>query len=194
MIIGLTGQTGAGKSTVSEFLNKKGFFIIDCDEVSREVTKKGSDLVLKLADAFGKEILDDDLSLNRAKLASVAFSSREKTELLNSITHPVIFKALEGKIKQNGDKTIVLDAPTLFESGAYRLCDKIISVICSEEKRLERIVKRDNLSLDQAKKRINAQFDNDFYTKKSDAVIVNDGDIEDIKRKISQALYEIGVL
>lgn len=194
MIIGLTGQTGAGKSTVSEFLNKKGFFIIDCDEVSREVTKKGSDLVLKLADAFGNEILDDDLSLNRGKLASIAFSSREKTELLNSITHPVIFKALEEKIKQNSDKNIVLDAPTLFESGADKLCDKIISVICSEEKRLERIIKRDNLSLDQAKKRINAQFDNDFYTEKSHAVIVNDGNVEDIEKKILQALNEIGVL
>ena len=194
MIIGLTGQTGAGKSTVSDFLLKKGMFVIDCDEVSREVTKKGSELVLNLAKAFGNEILEDDLSLNRGKLASIAFSSREKTELLNSITHPVIFNAIKEKIKQNNEKIIVLDAPTLFESGADKLCDKIISVICSEEKRLERIVKRDNLSAQQAKKRINAQYDNDFYTKKSDAVIENNENIDDIENKILQALNEIGVL
>lgn len=193
MIIGLTGQTGSGKSTVSKMLLKKGFCVIDCDMISRETTEKGSPVLLELARVFGEEILCKDKSLNRKKLAQIAFSTKENTEILNNITHPPIFKAIKSKISQNEGKIIVLDAPTLFESGADKLCEKIISVVADEDIRLNRILSRDNITLQQAKLRISAQSDSEFYIKRSDAVIYNNLDISELEKQVSAVLNTIGV-
>ena len=193
MIIGLTGQTGAGKSTVCDFFVKKGFAVIDCDKVAREVTEKGSTVLLKLAECFGSDILSDDGSLNRRLLANRAFESEEKTKLLNSITHPAIFALLQNKINNIANDIIVLDAPTLFESGANSLCDKVIAVIAPSEIRKERIMKRDSLDETQATLRMSAQKDDVFYIRKSDTVIKNNGSHSELIMRIEQALNYIGV-
>ncbi len=193
MIIGLTGQTGAGKSTVCHILSEMGFAIIDCDIVAREVTVNNKKLLENLASAFGIDILNADGSLNRKALAQKAFSSPQKTALLNSIIHPVILEEIEGRIKACDNKYVILDAPTLFESGADSLCDKIIAVIADEKIRLERILKRDDITQDQAQMRISAQGDDAFYIDKSDAVIYNNGSIEDVVLQIENAKKSIGV-
>ena len=193
MIIGLTGQTGAGKSTVCEFFSKKGFAVIDCDKVAREVTQKGNPVLLKLAECFGDDILSDDGNLNRRLLANRAFASEEKTKLLNSITHPEIYKAIQNKIKNTTNDIIVLDAPTLFESGANKLCDKVVAVIAPSEIRKERIMKRDLISEEQAKLRMSAQKNDEFYIEKSDAVVENNCSHRELTVQIEQALNSIGV-
>lgn len=193
MIIGLTGQTGAGKSTVCEFFSKKGFSVIDCDKVAREVTQKGNPVLLKLAECFGDDILSDDGNLNRRLLANRAFASEEKTKLLNSITHPEIYKAIQNKIKNTTNDIIVLDAPTLFESGANKLCDKVVAVIAPSEIRKERIMKRDLISEEQAKLRMSAQKNDEFYIEKSDAVVENNCSHRELTVQIEQALNSIGV-
>lgn len=194
MIIGLTGQTGAGKSTVSDLLSQNGLYIIDCDALYRELTQKGSPLVMKLSENFGSDILFEDKSLNRRKLAEIAFSSKEKTDLLNSVTHPAIIDAISERIKQNEGKIIVLDAPTLFESGANRLCDKIISVTAEKNIKLSRIINRDGISIKQAEDRIAAQKSEEFFIENSDAIITNNGDFESLKEQTQSALNSIGVL
>lgn len=194
MIIGLTGQTGAGKSTVCTFLRQMSFCIIDCDKVAREVTEKGSVVLQKLAASFGSDIILPDGSLNRRLLASRAFSSKDKTELLNKITHPEILNAIKTKISASTYENIVLDAPTLFESGADKLCDRIIAVLCDENKRKDRIVARDNLSLEQADVRLFAAKSNEFFTERADAVIFNDGTLTELENNTKNALNQIGVV
>ncbi len=194
MIIGLTGQTGAGKSTVCVFLSKMPFCIIDCDKVAREVTEKGSETLLKLADAFGKDIITKDGSLDRALLASRAFETPEQTQLLNSITHPAILDDIKAKIAASNCENIILDAPTLFESGADKLCDRIIAVLCDENKRKDRIISRDNLSLEQADLRLSRAKSNEFFAERADCVIYNDGTLDELFRNVTQALNQIGVV
>ena len=194
MIIGLTGQTGAGKSTVCDFLREKGLFIIDCDKVARSVTEKGSKTLSLLADAFGNDIILEDGTLNRRELASRAFQSAEKTALLNSIAHPAITDAINNVISEHKSENIILDAPTLIESGAYKLCDKIVSVLADAEVRKERIIVRDNLSLSEAEKRMSAQKDDAFYKEYSDAVIYNNNDKAQSLVSVEQIFSEIGVL
>ena len=187
IIVGLTGQTGAGKTTVAERLKKYGYAVIDADKVAALVTEKGSPTLKKLADAFGKEIIREDGTLNRSLLADKAFSSTTMVELLNSITHPEICRLIMKKVNGefwNGYEGVIIDAPQLFESGLSEKCNVIISVTAPEDVRLRRIMARDGISEEPARKRMSAQFSEDFFKQKSDIVIVNDCDDEELARQV----------
>lgn len=184
-IIGLTGTTGSGKSTVAKELAKNGAYIIDCDKVTKDPSTYTKTCLKNLQNAFGSDILIDK-QLDRRLLAKRAFESKEKTKLLNEITLPVITEKIDSIIesyKNKGAKIIVLDAPTLFEANADEFCTDIIVVNAPVELRLERIIKRDNLTNEQAIQRINAQKAVEFYTKRADWLIdtENGVDIEKIK-------------
>lgn len=173
-LIGLTGKTGAGKSTVSKMLEGFGAFIIDADKVAREVLNLSPDLELKLKAAFGSDIYENGVLL-RKELAKRAFSSHENTELLNSIFHPVINKRLF-ELSNEAFKThsvAVVDAAAVIESGFYKSCDCLITVYAPESIRLERIMRRDSLTKEEAMRRINAQKADEFYFSKSDIIINN---------------------
>lgn len=182
--IGLTGPTGAGKGFVGEELKKRGFKIIDCDYYVRKAEEKGSPVLEELAAEFGDDILTDG-ELNRRLLAQRAFESKEKTDALNRIVHPKVIELC----RQHADGLCVLDAPQLFEANAQDDCYKVITVVAPDEMRLERILKRDNLTARQAFIRMNAQFDNDYYIKRSDYVIYNDG--RDIINQIDKIMEAI---
>lgn len=176
LIIGLTGKTGAGKSTVAAYLEKQGCFIIDGDKVAREVVLPSSPALAELADAFGEDIILADGSLDRKALAQRAFSSREKTELLNSITHPHIKRRFEELIKKaqcEGFAAAVIDAAALLESDCRELCKKIIVVHADEKLRLKRILERDGISREQALTRIKGQLDDNYYFERADIIIYN---------------------
>ncbi len=171
-LVGLTGKTGAGKSTVSEYLSKKGAYVIDGDIVAREVLGTDKTLLSKLCNAFG-DILNDDGTLNRKKLAAVAFSTPENTNKLNSIMHPAINTLIHNEAKTafvNYD-VVVVDAAAIIESGFADECDILIVVHAPVDVRKERIMSRDNLSEKDALIRINGQKDDDFYLEKADYVI-----------------------
>jgi dephospho-CoA kinase len=174
LIVGLTGQTGAGKSTVAALLADRGFIIIDGDVVAREIMAAGSPVLKILAAEFGEDIVNEDGSLNRKLLASRAFSSREGTLRLNEITHPVITESVLQKIKEaekNGASVIIIDAAALLESGIAGLCDLFAVVTAPEEVRLSRIMERDGLNKADALIRIQAQQGEDYYQKKADIVL-----------------------
>lgn len=176
MIIGLTGQTGAGKSMVAEILKENGMFIINADIAAREVMRAGEPVLKELSKVFGKDILNEDGSLNRKLLASRAFSSPENTDKLNKITHPAITERVKNKISEafkQGYETVVLDAPQLFESGEDKMCDKVVTVAAPIDVRLKRIMNRDNITEEEALLRINAQYPEEYYINKSDVVIRN---------------------
>ncbi len=175
-IVGLTGQTGAGKSTVSGLLAARGCAVIDCDAVTRDPALYGGACLAELQKAFGCDIMKADGMLNRRLLARRAFADKASTETLNRITHPVIFDRLRAEIeakKQAGARVIVLDAPTLFEAGADRLCRRVVSVFAEKAVRMGRIMRRDGISEAEAERRMAAQQPDGFYADRSDWVLDN---------------------
>ncbi|MBD5143119.1 MAG: dephospho-CoA kinase [Ruminococcus sp.] len=182
-VIGLTGQTGAGKSTVSKIFSENGFALIDADKISRDVVEIGKPCLIELVDYFGNQILNADNSLNRKALAKIVFTDKCKLESLNSICHPFITEEIFRLIHQNahaGKHLILLDAPTLFESKASDFCDMIISVIANPELRCQRIMQRDNLTRDLALERMNAQLEETFFVQHSDYIIKNNASLEQL--------------
>lgn len=188
-VIGLTGQSGAGKSQVSAMLEKNGIVCIDCDAVSRDVTKKDAPALKAICKAFGNDILCSDGSLDRKKLGSIVFSSKEKLELLNKTIFPFIIDELKKIIADfSGDGIIVLDAPTLFESGCDKLCDEKVAVVAGREIRLERIMARDSLSQVDAENRINSQLSEEFFKQNCDVIIQNNGDLSTLEKAVENLL------
>lgn len=185
-VIGLTGQTGAGKSSVSKIIRSQGIAVIDCDEVAHEVVAGEKCCLADLALEFSIAILNIDGTLNRKKLAEIVFGTPKKLERLNTLIFPYIRSYLKDKIQQleaQGERIVVLDAPTLFESGIDKDCDSVISVIAPEAQRLNRIVVRDHLTDEEARRRIAAQHDDAYYTSRSQIVIVNDKDEQELHVK-----------
>lgn len=192
ILVGLTGQTGSGKTTVGRLLKRLGYPVIDADLAAREVTAKGSPVLQELAEAFGEDILKDDGELDRKRLASRAFSSKEKTELLDRITHPAIIKLMDEKAQKEfdgGAKAVVLDASQLFEAGMDDQCKLVVSVVAPDSWRMKRIMERDSIDEAAAKERMAAQHDRQFFIDHSDYVIHNTGTLRDLSnqaREISQ--------
>lgn len=168
--VGVTGLTGAGKGYVCERLEQKGFKIISADEYARMAVEKNSPLLPLLSEEFGQDIIENGV-LNRALLASRAFVSKEKTARLNAIMHPEILKMCTAAAQH----PCVFDAPQLFESGADRLCARILCVSAPREQRLERIMKRDGITAQQAEERMAVQLSEQALESRADYVIINDG-------------------
>ncbi|MBR6874071.1 MAG: dephospho-CoA kinase [Ruminococcus sp.] len=182
--VGLTGQTGSGKSSAAVFFRENGFFVIDCDKVARSVTSDGSDCCKALKDRF-PGCVDDGLRLDRRALGNIVFNSPEDLEALNRLIFPFILAEIErirdGALEQ-GERFIMLDAPTLFDSGANSLCDTVVSCIADEDVRRERIMLRDGLTAQQAQSRIKAQKSEDFFIRHSDIVIECCGKYDSLSR------------
>ena len=183
-IIGLTGQTGAGKGYVGRYLETLGFHVLDTDIYARKICEKNSPVLSVLAEEFGNDIIENGI-LDRQLLANRAFSTPENTEKLNAITHPAILELC----KKDAIFPSVLDAPLLFESKGDRMCYRTIAVLAPEELRLDRIMKRDGITREQALLRMNAQHDEEFYKTNSDFTVVNDG--KNIETQINEILEEI---
>ena len=183
MVVGLTGQTGAGKTTVCKVFSENGFSVINADHLSRLVMEKGQPCLAEICEFFGKDILLENGNLHRPKLAGLVFTDKKKLELLNSITYPYItaeILKMIRKLSAEGKKLILLDAPTLFESRADDFCELIISVISREEFRAERIMKRDNISRESAQYRMDSQLKEEFFRTHSDFIIKNNSDIDNL--------------
>lgn len=175
-IIGLTGLTGAGKSTVAQKLMAYGCYHIDADKVAREVINNNENVKYKLKERFGNDVINADGTINRPILASRAFSDEDSTNALNEITHPAVteeIKSIIKDIKEVGYRGVIIDAIALFESGEDELCDFTVAVIAPLDIRLERIMERDNITEEKALERINAQKDESFFTEKADFVLWN---------------------
>ena len=194
MIIGLTGQTGAGKSTVSQILRDQGAAIVDADQVARQGVGCGSGCLAEIALEFGIGVLQADGTLNRRKLGDIVFHDKQKLRRLNQITFPYITREIQETIdrhKREGTQWIILDAPTLFESGSNKMCDKVISVIASPELRRNRIMIRDNITEEQADSRIASQHEDEFYTQQSDYVLENSGDMAALRVQLLELLDKL---
>lgn len=175
-VFGLTGKTGAGKSTVAQKLRTMGFYVIDGDKIARSITERGKPALKLLAKEFGCDIIEKNGSLNRKLLASRAFKDKESTKKLNDITHPIIKAEFEKelmKAESEGYSFALIDAAALLESSCKDLCEKIIVVTAPEEIRLQRILKRDSITKEQAETRMSAQFPDEYYFSKADIILRN---------------------
>lgn len=191
-IIGLTGASGSGKSTVVKVF---GFPVVDADKAARSAVENQECLNL-LVESFGADILNKDKTLNRKELAKRAFISKEKTEILNSITHPFIIKIMNDEIerlKQMGEKAIVVDAPQLFEAKCEDICDVVIGVLADKDIRIKRIISRDNISEEDAKIRLLAEKSDEFFKSRCDYIIINNGTVEKLKLNADEILRKIGL-
>ena len=183
MVIGLTGRTGAGKSTVSKVFVQNGFRLIDADAISRHVVARGSHCLADLQECFTDAILTPDGELDRKVMASIAFSDHRKLEMLNTIMYPYIVGEILRMIhrfSQQNHKLILLDAPTLFESRADDFCDLIISVVAKPELRMQRIMERDHISEKAAQQRMEMQLTEEFFRLHSDTVLENNSSFSEL--------------
>ncbi|HOV24961.1 MAG TPA: dephospho-CoA kinase [Pseudobacteroides sp.] len=180
-IIGVTGPIGSGKSTLSAYFAKKGATVIDADLLYREVVQKGKPALNEIADFFGNEVLDEDGGLNRKKLGQIVFEDKAKLDVLNKITHKYIIEEILNEVKKARERNadlLVIECPIPVEHGFLDVVDEVYVVVADEKIRAERIMKRNNLSFDDAMKRIRSQMTNEEYIKIADKVIINEWDFE----------------
>ncbi len=197
-VIGLTGGIGAGKSTVSSYLQNKGYRILDADKIAHEITAAGSPVLKEIADLFGNDMIEPDGSLNRKKLAGIVFSDMEKKRMLEAITTKrvvsLISEAVEDLRRQKSCDIIFVDAPLLFESGADSITDMVWMVTADPEVRIARVMERDDVEREDVLRRIANQLNDDEKIEKSQEVIDNSKgketlyqQVEDLLKKYAEA-------
>ena len=195
MVIGITGSSGAGKSTICEILERDyNVKIINADKIARKLSRKGTNYVIDIIKIFGKDIVDEEGELKRKKLAEIIYSNDEMRKKLNNSTFKYIRKEIEKQINRlNKNLVAVIDAPLLFESELDKICDKVIGVISNRELQLDRIVARDNIDFEDAEKRLNAQQNNEFYIKKCDDIIKNNNNFLYIENSVEEIANKYGL-
>ncbi|MGN0622696.1 MAG: dephospho-CoA kinase [Oscillospiraceae bacterium] len=192
-VVGLTGQTGSGKTTVSRVFSENGFEVIDCDKLSRAVTADGSECNKALAKHF-PDCVDNEYHLDRNAMAAVVFNDTIKLKLLNDTIFPFITAEINRNIltmTKNGAEYILLDAPTLFEAKADKLCDVIVSCIADASVRKKRIIERDDISAELAESRIASQHSDEFFINNSDYIIKNNGSLQDAELQTAEIINKI---
>ena len=197
MIIGLTGSIASGKSTVVQMLKEFNLPIVDADVVARLVVEPGTPTLQKIAEAFGEEALTESGEMNRQKIGSIIFHDEEKRKLLNGIIHPAIRQEMlrqRDEHIEKGAPSVVMDIPLLFESKLQHFVDKILVVSVTEETQLKRLMSRNQLTKDEALARINSQQSLTEKEKGADAVIHNNGTIEETHAQLVKILREWEVI
>ena len=180
IIIALTGGSGCGKSVVAKAASDLGFKHIDADLIGHDIILKPQKAYYEIVKAFGSDILDENNEINRRKLGKIVFSDADKLELLSKITHPAITE----KILDMLEERTIIDGAVLYKTpDLLRICNYIIAVTNSDERRVDFICKRDNVDKETAMARIKSQPDNNFYTKNADFVIESNCDIEEMYKK-----------
>lgn len=193
-VIGLTGGTGAGKSSLKPVFEEYGYTYIDTDRLARKVTEPDSPYLSRIIGVFGAGSVCKDGILDRHALAEKAFSSPVSAAVLNLLTHPAIIDMTLDTINRCGkDGKAVVDAPLLFESGMDKICDRIIAVTAPVEMRLQRIMARDGISEEATRQRISRQHDDAFYEANSDFYIVNDSSVDELANKVRRVLESAAV-
>ncbi len=186
-LIGLTGSIASGKSLVADMLLKLGASVIDADQIAREVVKPGMPAWKALVETFGEDILASDQTIEREKLGKIVFADDEARLKLNRITHPEIGREMASQIvkyQEKGKSFVVLEAALLLETDAKSMVNSVIVVTVDKDIQIQRLLKRDNISREEALQRIHSQMSGEEKAGQADYVISNSGSIEETEKQV----------
>lgn len=190
-VIGLTGPSGAGKSVVSAYLCEKGISIVDADQLTHTLQKENQNLKNDLVEAFSDVILSPKGEVNRTILGKLVFNDPKKLKKLNQIIFSYIAEAFAARcqtLQEQGERMVIFDAPTLFESGIQKDCDCIIGILAPYEKRLLRLQKRDQVDSEVLKKRLESQKSDAFFKENCDYILYNNGSLSELYEQVDACL------
>lgn len=195
MRIGLTGSIACGKSTVANMFKELGAYIIDADEIAHEALKKTEKPYKQILNVFGFSILDENKNIDRKKLGSIVLKDKQKLAVLESIIHPYVQqkrKEIEELILQKDKNAIIIyDVPLLFEKQLESSFDKIIVVYVPKDIQIERLMKRQNLTYDEALNLVKLQMDIEEKKKQADFVIDNSYSLEDTRKQVIEVFKKL---
>ena len=194
VIIGLSGGSGSGKSTISTVFSRYNILPINTDEIYRTLTSSLTPCLIELANEFGEEIITDELTLDRARLSEIVFSDNDKHKRLNSISHKHVLMSVREMINSAaalGLLGVIVDAPMLFESGFDKECDFVVAVTAPVDIRVKRIRERDGITETKALLRIKHQIPDDELVKKADFTIDNSSDIGAVEDAVLDIVNKI---
>lgn len=198
MIIGLTGGIATGKSTVSALLRKKGALLIDADVIAREVMLPGHPVLSEVVQHFGQAILLPDGQLNRKKLGEIIFNEPGEREKLNQITHPAIRQEMWDRMhslsKEYPSGLIVVDIPLLYESGLQTMFEQVLVVYTPRSVQLQRLMERNQLIMQEAESRLNAQMDIEEKKHRAHLLIDNSGTLSDTEQQVDELCQRLRLL
>lgn len=172
--VGITGGIGSGKTTVCKIFELLGIPVFYADQAAKELMQQDKELKLKLIEKFGADTYLPDGSINRTYLANIVFKDEAQLEALNAIVHPAVFSTFDQWLSKQSTRYVVKEAALLFESGSHRLCDFNVLVQAPEEIRIERVMKRDQITKEQVLGRIAQQMSDEEKSKLADYLLMND--------------------
>lgn len=187
-VIGLTGGIGSGKSTLAKWFSEKGIPVYNSDVEAKNLMNENEKIISELTELFGEKTYENGV-YNSKFVASKVFENKELLKKLNQIVHPAVFQDFHNWVKKQNAVFVVKEAAILFESGSYKVCDAVISVVADEKIRMERVMKRDKISERQIRQRMNNQWTDEQRMELSDFVIVNNSDLVALKKEFHQ-LYK----
>ena len=180
MIIGITGNSGSGKTKIAKILAEKiNAKIIDADKIAKKMTSSKTKYLEKITEKFGENILENG-TLKRQALAKIIYNNKEKKEELDKLTYKYVVEEILREIDKTKTENIIIDAPLLFESGLDKACEITIAIIAKNDIKTKRICDRDKISVETAKARLAMQSTENYYKEKADYMLENNGRIEDV--------------
>lgn len=193
--VGLTGGISTGKTTIAGLLVEKGAYLIDFDALAHDVQLPETDVWKEIVQAFGRDILAPDNTIDRNKLGAIVFRDPEKLQRLNEIVHPAVFQAWQERLQQiksaAPDAIVLSDIPLLIEISAQHLVDLVLLVYISREEQLDRLIKRNGYNHDYAEKRINAQMPTEEKVKFARIVVNNQGTLAEARKRVEEVWPEL---
>jgi dephospho-CoA kinase len=195
LIVGLTGGAASGKTAVSDVLREEGAYIIDADQIARELVQPHGPAWNELVRTFGEEILQGDGSIDRKKLADRVFVDPKQRKLLNQILHPLITGEMDRRAREIGQKNpeaiVVIDAPLLIEVGYHRRADKVMVVVSTQAEQIERLKVRDGINSEEALRILSSQMPVEEKVKLADFVIRNEGSLAEVRERAKEVFREL---
>jgi len=196
MVVGLTGGLATGKSLVAEAFRRRGAAVLSADQIAREITAAGSPAVRRIAEELGEEFVRPDGSLDRSAVGEYVFRNEDARKRLEAIVHPPVLERLQQEIERyrnlpGGPEVLVVEVPLLYEVGIADWFDKVVVVAAPEEVQVARVMARDRVSEEEARRRVRAQMPLALKVQRADAVIRNEGTPEELEEAVERTLESL---